>query len=226
MDSVREELDLIRLECGATTPVYEKDSAGANFRWENLSGLDELCENGEGELATGMQDDTSERTKLDSASEFEFDSGRLEQATEQEKLSNQDIRRSTAGVQGTVGRTRDTKNVVAHSHTSRTPATVISHSNAYVPMVGDPYRLDPFPNSKKNTTPDEWQKVLEKYIKFPKTSLERDREELLEQTQIYDASDAETEVDAYVIGRDRIENQIIARARLAREYELKEAERR
>ena len=88
------------------------------------------------------------------------------------------------------------------------------------------YGLNLFPIDKYQVETSEWKQVLEKYIKSPKTSLERDRQMLLKNTQMYNASDAEDEADAYVIGRASLEDQLIVRARLAREYEKKEADRR
>jgi len=69
--------------------------------------------------------------------------------------------------------------------------------------INDPFGLDTFPHSKKNTTPEEWQTVLDKYIVSPKTSLELDREKWLQSMQLFDASEAQNEADAYAVGRDR-----------------------
>lgn len=89
-------------------------------------------------------------------------------------------------------------------------------------------KLTPFSKHppRDQMTESEWNAVAEEYLKSPKTRLDEDREKFYSALETRSKDEAEDESDLYELRQIRIENKIIAKARLEQLYEEKEAARR
>lgn len=76
------------------------------------------------------------------------------------------------------------------------------------------------------STPEELKKFMAKYTPTPETELDKDREEYMNAMLQRFPENAKNEADLYILNQDRVDSQIILRARFSRMYEKKEAARR
>jgi hypothetical protein len=73
---------------------------------------------------------------------------------------------------------------------------------------------------------EEWRDVISRYIRPPSTPLEMERQELLSGLEYLSPEELTTETELGAFKRNRVETELLARARLAVRYEQKESARR